>query len=126
MKTRLNTRGHEIPDPVPFELGTRLGQAPRLSLADRIHLMLKQRQMEENDTIRDEEDLREDQFDFEDPIGDDGLLGPSPYEVPDDVPDGYSASAARKAAQEAARSKTQPSGSKEGSVEPSDGPEARA
>lgn len=122
----LDIRGHEIVDPVPFELGTRLGKEPRLSLADRIYAMLQQQKMDAEDVIRDDEDIREDLMDFEDPETDDGLIGPSPYEILDDVPDGYSASAARKAAQQAAGSKTVTSGSKEGSVEPSGGPEASA
>lgn len=104
--TMLNSRGHEVVSSVPFEAATMLGREPRLSLAEQIRLMIRREQVAETDQIRDEADLYEDQADFADESGPDGLLGPSPYEVSDDVPDGVSAAQireAQKAAEEAAK-----------------------
>lgn len=105
--TTLNSRGHEVVSSIPFEAATMLGRAPRLSLAEQIRLMIRREQVAETDQIRDDADLYEDQADFADESGADGLLGPSRYEVPDEVPDGVSAAeiraAQKRAAEEAAK-----------------------
>lgn len=94
---KFTSRGHEIVSSVPFEPGVRLGQLPRETLAQKIQRMLYARQMDEQDTIRDEADMMEDLNDFSDDTSDQNLLGPSAYEIADDVPDAFSASDYREA-----------------------------
>lgn len=91
------SRGHEIVSSVPVEPNVRLGQPPRETLAQKIQRMLYARQMDEQDTIKDEADMMEDLNDFSDDTSDADLLGDSKYEIADDVPDGFSASAYREA-----------------------------
>jgi hypothetical protein len=91
-----DSRGAEIVDPVPYEPSVRLGRPPRESLLEQMQRMIMRQKMDEQDTIRDEADMMEDQLDFEDTFDNDGLITPSPYEVSDDVPDGFSAETYRQ------------------------------
>ena len=90
-RVTFDSRGAEIVDPVPYEPSVRLGRPPRESLLEQMQRMIMRQRMDEQDTIRDEADMMEDQLDFEDTFDSDGLITPSPYEVSDDVPDGFSA-----------------------------------
>lgn len=110
-----SSRGHEIVSSIPFEPGVRLGELPRETLAQKIQRMLYARQMDEQDTIRDEADMMEDLNDFSDDEADQNLLGPSAYEIGDDVPDAFSASAYR----ESKKKKDSPNGGSSGEPEPS-------
>lgn len=94
---KFTSRGYEIVSSVPFEPGVRLGQPPRETLAQKIQRMVYARQMDEQDTIKDEADMMEDLNDFSDDEADQNLFGPSAYEISDDVPDAFSASAYREA-----------------------------
>lgn len=93
---KLDSRGHEVVSPVPFEPSVYLNRVPRESLLEQIQRMVRREEMAKADTIRDEADLMEDQLDFEDTYDADGLIMPSPYEVADEVPDGFSAEEFRK------------------------------
>lgn len=112
---KFTSRGHEIVSSVPFEPGVRLGELPRETLAQKIQRMLYARQMDDQDTIKDEADLMEDLNDFSDDEADQNLLGPSAYEVADDVPDAFSASAYR----ESKKKKDSPKAGSSGEPEPS-------
>jgi hypothetical protein len=68
-----DSRGAEIVDPVPYEPSVRLGRPPRESLLEQMQRMIMRQKMDEQDTIRDEADMMEDQLDFEDTFDNDGL-----------------------------------------------------
>ena len=81
----LDSRGHEVVDPVPFEPTVPIRKP--YSVADMVRAEIMRARAAADDEIKDENDLLEDMTDFEhDPFPDD-LIGPSPYEVDDDVPD---------------------------------------
>lgn len=102
----LDSRGREIVDSTPVELSVGLGQPPRLTLAQQIQRALMLQRIENNDEIRDDFDAAEDRADFGDPdVGPDDLIGPSPYEVPEDIPDFVSAAQLRDAARRQAEEK---------------------
>lgn len=86
--SKLDIRGHEVLDPVPFQ--------PTIPVKKPFDMMAYVRQqilrekMALDDEIQNESDLAEDMLDFEtDHSYGDDLIGPSPYEIGDDVPDGY-------------------------------------
>lgn len=102
----LDSRGREVVDSTPFELSVGLGRPPRLTLAQQIQRALMLQRIENNDEIRDDFDVAEDRADFGDPdVGPDDLIGPSPYEVPEDVPDFVSAAQLRDVARRQAEEK---------------------
>lgn len=85
---KLDIRGHEVVDPVPFEPVVPVKKP--FDMMAYVRQQILREKMEADDQIRNESDLAEDMLDFETEhtYGDD-LIGPSPYEIGDDVPDGY-------------------------------------
>lgn len=81
----LDSRGHEVVDPRPFEPVVPIRRQP--SIADMVRAEIMRARAAADDEIQTEEDLVEDMTDFDLPSFDDGLIGPSPYEIDDDVPD---------------------------------------
>ncbi len=81
----LNSRGHEVVDPKPFEPVVPIRRQP--SVADMVRAEIMRARAAADDEIRTEEDLVEDMTDFDLPSFDDDLIGPSLYEIEDDVPD---------------------------------------
>lgn len=86
----LDSRGHEVVDPKPFEPVVPIRRQP--SIADMVRAEIMRARAAADDEIQTEEDLVEDMTDFDLPSFDDGLIGPSPYEIDDDVPDKLPAS----------------------------------
>lgn len=86
--SKLDIRGHEVLDPVPFQ--PTIPVKKPFDMMDYVRQQLLRVKMEADDQIQNESDLAEDMLDFETnhTYGDD-LIGPSPYEIGDDVPDGY-------------------------------------
>ncbi len=86
--SKLDIRGHEVLDPVPFQ--PTIPVKKPFDMMDYVRQQLLRAKMEADDQIQNESDLAEDMLDFETnhTYGDD-LIGPSPYEIGDDVPDGY-------------------------------------
>lgn len=88
MDEYLNNRGHEMPDPVPFEPSFRVKKP--FDMVSHIRAMMERERLEAADEIRTEDDLLEDASDFEmDTFTADDLLVASPYEISEDVPNGY-------------------------------------
>ena len=83
----LDSRGHEVVDPKPFEPVVPIRRQP--SVADMVRAEIMRARAAADDEIQTEEDLLEDMTDFDLPSFDDGLIGPSPYEIDDDVPDKF-------------------------------------
>lgn len=85
---KLDIRGHEVVDPVPFEPTVPVKKP--FDMLAYVRQQILREKMEADDQIQNESDLAEDMLDFETEhtYGDD-LIGPSPYEIGDDVPDGY-------------------------------------
>lgn len=81
----LNSRGHEVVDPVPFEPTVPIRK--HLSVADMVRAEIMRARAAADDEIKDENDMVEDMTDFEVDAFPDDLIGPSPYEIGDDVPD---------------------------------------
>ena len=81
----LDSRGHEVVDPKPFEPVVPIRRQP--SIADMVRAEIMRARAAADDEIRTEDDLVEDMTDFDLPSFEDDLIGPSPYEIDDDVPD---------------------------------------
>lgn len=82
----LNSRGHEVVDPKPFEPVVPV-RRPEQSVFDIVRAEVMRARAAADDEITSEDDLLDDMTDFDLPSFDDGLIGPSPYEIDDDVPD---------------------------------------
>ena len=97
--SKLDIRGHEVLDPVPFQPTipvkkplwiTAACDVKPFDMMDYVRQQLLRAKMEADDQIQNESDLAEDMLDFEtEHTYGDELIGPSPYEIGDDVPDGY-------------------------------------
>lgn len=82
----LNSRGHEVVDPKPFEPVVPV-RRPEQSVFDIVRAEIMRARAAADDEITSEDDLLDDMTDFDMPAFDDGLVGPSPFEIEDDVPD---------------------------------------
>ena len=86
--SKLDIRGHEVLDPVPFQ--PTIPVKKPFDMMDYVRQQVLRAKMEADDQIQNESDLAEDMLDFEtDHTYGDDLIGPSPYEIGDDVPDAY-------------------------------------
>lgn len=87
----LDSRGHEVVDPKPFEPVVPV-RRPEQSVFDIVRAEIMRARAAADDEITSEDDLLDDMTDFDMPAFDDGLVGPSPFEIEDDVPDKLPAS----------------------------------
>ena len=86
--SKLDIRGHEVLDPVPFQ--PTIPVKKPFDVMDYVRQQILRAKMEADDQIQNESDLAEDMLDFEtDHTYGGDLIGPSPYEIGDDVPNGY-------------------------------------
>lgn len=83
----LDARGHEVVDPKPFEPVVPINRK-RVSVSDMVRAEIMRARQAAADEIRSDEDMVEDLTDFADDSPSDELIGPSPYEIPEDIPDG--------------------------------------
>lgn len=84
---RLDSRGHEIPDPVPFEPAFRVKKP--FDMVAHVRAMMERERAALDDEIRTEDDALADALDFDVDTFTDDLLVPSPYELSEDVPNAY-------------------------------------
>lgn len=83
----LDVRGHERPDPVPFEPSFRVNKP--FDMVAHIRAMMERERAAADEEIKDEDDAMEDAYDFDEEHFRDDLLVPSPYEIGSEVPDAY-------------------------------------